>query len=339
VRHLWVLAMASAQSTLKCESMSERKEAVPQGTAPTYSIGEWYGQGFEKLSPIERYSLARSLAKSGGHLKAPCPFLAGADCNKKGGVCSLRNYEESSEAGVAFCSGPLVTTCPRRFQEDGLIFQWVGEVILGTRTPIVLREIPFLEDSGVGSRTGSKKKHRKYVGKIDNVLVNPSRSPLDWCALEQQAVYFSGDAMTLEFQTLSRKNFESLPLPSGRRHPDWRSSGPKRLLPQLQTKVRRIRTWGKKMAVVVDEAFFESLAGMKLEEHVSNAEILWFVVGYEPAPRGWRLVPRRFVSTMLDSSVDALTGGKPLSKEAFELLLQSKLLAEQKRGSTPTKRQ
>jgi len=38
------------------------------------------------------------------------------------------------------------------------------------------------------------------------------------------------------------------------------------------------------MAVVIDEAFFSSLVGLEREKHLSNAEIAWFVVGYEPAP-------------------------------------------------------
>ncbi len=37
------------------------------------------------------------------------------------------------------------------------------------------------------------------------------------------------------------------------------------------------------MAVVIDEAFFGSLVGLEREKHLSNAEIAWFVVGYERA--------------------------------------------------------
>jgi hypothetical protein len=205
-----------------------------------------------------------------------------------------------------------------------LIFRWVGETILQTDSPDVLNQIGFLDrlspepaeaDEGSGD----------FIGRIDNVIVHPSRDPIDWCALELQAVYFSGMAMNREFTLLGEREYETLPFPAAHRRPDWRSSGPKRLLPQLQTKVPTIRTWGKKMAVVVDEAFFESLVGLEREKHLSNAEIAWFVVGYDEVSTGWKLAKRDVVFTKLDSSVKALTGGVPLSKERFEDQLRAKL--------------
>jgi len=142
-----------------------------------------------------------------------------------------------------------------------------------------------------------------------------------------QAVYFSGQSMSNEFKMLAEAESETLPYPAKHRRPDWRSSGPKRLLPQLQTKVPTIRTWGRKMAVVIDQAFFSSLVGLEREKHLSNAEIAWYVVAYEPAPRGWKLVPRESVFTKLDASVKSLTGGVPVSKEKFEEQLRFKLSA------------
>jgi len=131
--------------------------------------------------------------------------------------------------------------------------------------------------------------------------------------------------MRNEFKMLAQGQTDVIPFPAMHRRPDWRSSGPKRLLPQLQTKVPTIRTWGKKMAVVVDEAFFSSLVGLEREKHLSNAEIAWFVVAYEPGPKGWKLVPRELVFSKLDSSVKSLTGGVPLSRERFEEQLRVKL--------------
>jgi hypothetical protein len=79
------------------------------------------------------------------------------------------------------------------------------------------------------------------------------------------------------------------------------------------------------MAVVIDEAFFGSLVGLDEEKHLSNSEIAWFVVGYDPKPDGWKLFPRKVVFTKLDASVKSLTGGVPLSKERFEEQLREKL--------------
>jgi len=292
-----------------------------------FSIGEWYGAGFDSLTPLQRFENAR-IAKIEYETEtlsgAACPFQEDAKCNKKGGVCSLRRYQQIGDGPVSGV-GNVVTTCPQRFLESDTIFRWVGETLLETNAPIVLSEIGFLDRLRPQSEEDSDEDSRDYIGRIDNVLVHPSRKPIDWCALELQAVYFSGKSMANEFKMLSERESEVLLFPAKHRRPDWRSSGPKRLLPQLQTKVPTIRTWGKKLAVVIDEAFFESLVGLERERHLSNSEIAWFVVGYDPKPGGWTLVPREVVFTKLDASVKSLTGGIPLSKEKFEEQLQEKL--------------
>jgi hypothetical protein len=292
-----------------------------------YSIGEWYGVGFGSLPPAERLRRAKIEYETNGILGLACPFQANAKCNKKGGVCSLLQYQQINEGAVSGI-GPVITTCPQRFLEANTIFRWVGETLLQTSDPIVLSEIGFLDRLRTENELDEDEEDsRDFIGRIDNVLVHPSRDPIDWCALELQAVYFSGKSMTNEFNMLSQCESEVLPFPAKNRRPDWRSSGPKRLLPQLQTKVPTIRTWGKKMAVVIDESFFGSLVGLDRdsERHPSNAEIVWFVVGYDPKPFGWTLIPRKVVFTKLDASVKSLTGGTPLSRERFEEQLRFKL--------------
>jgi hypothetical protein len=79
------------------------------------------------------------------------------------------------------------------------------------------------------------------------------------------------------------------------------------------------------MAVVIDEEFFRSLIGLKTVKHVSNAEIIWYIVGFDRKPGGWTLAPRTIVYTKLEDSVDALTGGVPLSQDKFEAQLRDKL--------------
>ena len=79
------------------------------------------------------------------------------------------------------------------------------------------------------------------------------------------------------------------------------------------------------MAVVIDRPFFESLVGLEREKHLSNAEIVWFITDYKETTTGWTMVPGEVIYTSLDTSVKALTGGTPLSREAFEAQLKSKL--------------
>jgi Restriction endonuclease NotI len=90
----------------------------------------------------------------------------------------------------------------------------------------------------------------------------------------------------------------------------------KGLMPQLQTKVSTLRRWGRKMTVVVDRPFFDSLGTMISIAHLSNADIAWFVVDYDPDSGAMSLTERVF--TTLESSVEALTAGVPMSRDAFE---------------------
>jgi hypothetical protein len=167
-----------------------------------YSIGEWYGVGFESLSPPERRRRAKLEIETKALTGTPCPFQINTNCNKKGGVCSIRLYEEVDNEPVRAVGRP-VTTCPLRFLEDRKVFGWIGETILGTKEPIILKEIGFLDrlrpDSSKQDDEGGD-----YIGRIDNVLVHPSKEPLEWCALEFQAAYFPGNATGQEFEMLSK---------------------------------------------------------------------------------------------------------------------------------------
>jgi len=214
------------------------------------------------MSPFEIHSQAKKEIEINGLTGAPCPFQPGPLCNKKGGVCSLRLYQQVDNGPVSG-TGPVITTCPQRFLENHSIFRWVGQTLLQTTDPIVLSQIGFLDrlrTEPSQEDDDENEDSRDFIGRIDNVLLHPSRKPMDWCALEIQAVYFSGKSMSNEFTMLAAKELETLAYPAKHRRPDWRSSGPKRLLPQLQTKVPTIRTWGKKVAVLIDEAFFSLIA-------------------------------------------------------------------------------
>lgn len=212
-----------------------------------YSIGEWYGAGFELLTPAERCTRAKTDCDANAILSTVCPFQKDAKCKKKGGVCSLRQYQQVSGVPMSG-TGPVIATCPQRFLESDTIFRWVGETLLQTSEPVVLSETGFLDPLRPEEKRGDEEDDsRDFIGRIDNVLVHPSRRPMDWHALELQAVYFSGQSMANEFKMPSTVQAEALQFPAKHRRPDWRISGPKRLLPQLQTKVPTIRTWGEKM--------------------------------------------------------------------------------------------
>ena len=214
----------------------------------------------------------------------------------------------------------LRVLCPRRFEEDMTIFQWVGEVVLGTSTPAIATEIGFLK-----AEDGNT-----HVGRIDMVLANQGdggTTALNWCALEIQAVYFSGRSMGEEFRNIRNYEGDQPPFPGHIRRPDYRSSGPKRLMPQLQIKVPTLRRWGKKMVVVVDKHFFESLGHMEEVGDLSSGDIAWFTVDFEEdqASGRFKLVRDSVHVTTLERATEGLTGGSPVTLTEFEEGIRSKL--------------
>lgn len=304
---------------------------------PRFGIGEWFGFNLVKLSPHERQEFALECLKPKKERKPqPCPFMAtktGAVCNKDGGVCSLRLYHHEAHPSNGRATGTPATgeqgefraTCPYRFHEDLEVFKWVGETILGDEAPALIGEVGFLEANSTTDSDGGDD-----VGRIDMVLVSNKTvkdAPMSWCALEIQAVYFSGNAMKGEYKAFSDPEVDWVIFPAGRRRPDYRSSGPKRLMPQLQIKVPTLRRWGKKMAVVVDRAFFDSIGEMDHVEHISNADIAWFIVRFEVDGNGKRtkLVRDEVRYTTLERSVEGLTGGKPVDLDTFENRITHKI--------------
>jgi hypothetical protein len=163
------------------------------------------------------------------------------------------------------------------------------------------------------------------VGRIDNVLIVQGSAPLLWCPVEIQAVYFSGDKMELDFAGIRSRDLPAVPFPAGRRRPDYRSSGPKRLMPQLLVKVPTLRRWGKKIAVVVDEDFFAELGRMEPVADVSNCDVAWFVVAFNESERGFKIERKTVFLTTLESSQSGLVAARPVKKEEFEKRIQAKL--------------
>ncbi len=295
-----------------------------------FGIGEWYGRLFTELTQEER-RLYANLQRSPKKMRSgqPCPFQStptnAVSCNKEGGVCTLRLYSRSKAGGEARVAegddGELRTVCPKRFEQGGSIYSWAGQTLLSCGAPQIVREVGFL--SAVSAKANSTEPATD-VGRIDEVLVVPDSHPLKWCALEIQAVYFQGSAMSCEYDTIRNHRDDTLPFPTGNRRPDYRSSGPKRLMPQLQTRVPSLRRWGKKMAVVVDRPFFSALAPMVEVAHVSNCDIAWFVVRYDEQDTA-RLVPDRVFLTTLEQAVEGITAAMPVSLELFEERIRAKL--------------
>lgn len=274
------------------------------------------------MSPEERRDLAQiQFVPKSERPSLRCPFMStpanDVACSKEGGVCSRRKYERLAETGkvvVPKDQGSLRTMCPKRFEEGREIFRWIGEVVLNEPGARPIGQVNFLRRPGDDSG-------RENVGRIDNVLVVPGSEPLQWCAVEIQAVYFSGKAMKLDFQQFLQAE-HGLPFPAVVRRPDYRSSGPKRLMPQLQIKVPTLSTWGRKMAVVVDAQFFKAMGKIKTVDEITNCHVAWFVVDYD---EDLKLVWDSVHLTTLQESVQGLVAGLPVSLPQFEERILAKL--------------
>ena len=286
-----------------------------------FGIGEWYGLSFVHLTAARRRFFASLTSQE--QKQQPCiPRLAenpNQKCTKKEGVCSIRRYKLSDQkiSISPGSDGALRTTCPYRFMEGMTVFQWVGEIILENPNPRIVKEIGFLERVNAPG---------KDVGRIDMILVHPNLKPFLWCALEMQAVYFSGKKMRHEFTSIiAQQNNLEIPFPVINRRPDYRSSGHKRLMPQLQTKVPTLRRWGKKLAIIVDRNFFDAMGDMGDVRDLTSCDIVWFVVRYNESEGEAKLEPDFFRLTTLERTVEGLTGGTPIPLGEFEKKIRQKL--------------
>lgn len=309
---------------------------------PRYGIAEWFGKDITRLTPEERQQFGQLAARQDedGDLSAapPCPFLAtlipAARCNKASGVCTIRRYAPGAGAsGVPVEGDKMVSVCPSRFLqhvgEGQSLFSWIAEKMLDIQHPTVVKETPFLRKVTDAPRTGDAAEAEdeddgKKAGRIDWIVVNPATlatGELEWCAVETQALYFSGDKMRPEFNAYAAAPSPVL-FPVGKRRPDYRSSGPKRLSPQLDVKVPVLRNWGKKVVVVIDRFFFDNMNSLtdayararNDQERRDNSDVVWFVVDFDSE---MRLRPSTVVFTTLESSRRALNATEPLSKADF----------------------
>lgn len=334
-----------------------------------YGIAEWYGKDVMTMTGEERRKAA-GVATGEIKEKLLCPFMAtmspGATCNKKGGVCTIRRYERSPQGQVFPSLGAsIATTCPARFLGKDAAgrpaLEWVAEKMLDNKNATIVKETPFLrqllssaaklkqrnpavqldleilQDGPEYYGAAALPEEGKKAGRIDWLLMDPlTENDADpkWCALETQAVYFSGDKMGPEFAAYSYAP-ESILFPIGFRRPDYRSSGPKRLAPQLSVKVPVLRGWGKKVAVLVDKYFFDSMCdlpeafthGRTDKEKRDNCEVAWFVVDYD---NQMRLTLSEYRFSTLVGSVEALNATSPMSKETFNESLR-KLAADKRK--------
>lgn len=267
---------------------------------PNFGMAEKYGYPVTDITP----------ATQSHRSTMNCPFSA-RSCIKKrgGGVCSITD-------GASY---PIV--CPERFKQNSVMYETIAKIAFGNPANyVVLSEIPFLRSHQDGNRS---------AGNIDNILVHLDQHGdiIDWCALEVQAVYFSGSEMGPEVKYFEKN--ATVPEPASRR-PDFRSSGPKRLLPQLEIKVPTLRRWGKKMFVAIDKPFIDWLPSINHVGDISNADIGWLSFKLDTDSSPYQLQHDKTVLATLEASRMGLVAGDSPPKSAFEADIREAVNSENK---------
>lgn len=116
-----------------------------------------------------------------------------------------------------------------------------------------------------------------------------------------------------------------IPFPDRRRGPDWRSSGVKRLMPQLQIKVPEIVRWGKRLVVVTDRAWYQNNVGAaQTVSDISNCDVVWLIVNYAEQREAIKLQIHETRFLKLSDTVMALTGGRPTTQAEFEAKIRQR---------------
>ena len=219
-----------------------------------------------------------------------CPFRD-APCTKSSktnplGVCSLSDGEVAT------------ALCPVRFREKDRIFVDAARIAFGEHVRFApVPELKILRD-----------RSNKRIGKIDYLLakLDHAEEPVDFAALEVQAVYFSGGSIRTALERYLRDGKLD---ESDCRRPDYRSCAQKRLMPQLSLKVPVFRRWGKRFFVAVDSLFFDALPRFNRVKP-ANTEITWLVYRIAKRATSYQLAAPEICCSVWDDVLGALREGE-----------------------------
>ena len=108
--------------------------------------------------------------------------------------------------------------------------------------------------------------------------------------------------------------------------PDYLSSSRKRLAPQLLFKGGVLHAWEKRIAVVLDKSFFDTLPSLE-EVGSEKADIGWFVyrLTHDTTQNVYGLERYRSVYTRFNESLEKITRAEPGDMADFVKHLQEKV--------------
>jgi len=222
-----------------------------------------------------------------------CPFhnSSGINCTKSSatdpiGVCSI------------FEGNKIVATCPVRFREDFQIVSDAADFFFPGSRYVALTEARLKDMYG------------KSAGNIDIVITSIDKNGeiIDFGAVEVQAVYITGNVRNVfeKYMENPKGNYKMEWPAKNYPSPDYLSSSRKRLAPQLIYKGSILHKWGRKMAVVVDEKFFDQLPELE-EVDQEFADIAWMIYGFQRNKGRYGLKRKKIKYTLFEDALSTIT--------------------------------
>ncbi len=252
-----------------------------------------------------------------------CPF------NNRVPNCTKDKAKDPLGVCSVFDGDKTAITCPVRFRESWLIADAAAKFFFPPGANWTsLTEVRLPDKNG------------KSAGNIDVVLVSYDAMGhiTDFGAVEVQAVYISGNVRNaFNFYTQDpAKNFSLTWEGDNYPRPDYLSSSRKRLAPQLIYKGGILNQWGKKMAVVVDQSFFQTLPVLP-ETSQAQSIVAWLVYDLlkSPANNRYALNLIKSVYTDFNTALEKITTADAGPVEVFMELLQEKLDEKFETGYSP----
>jgi len=243
-----------------------------------------------------------------------CPF------NNKVPSCTKDKAKNPLGVCSIFDDGNPVITCPVRFRQSWVIAEKAARFCFEKSASWTsIAEVRLTDKNG------------KSAGNIDLVLVayDDRGHVTDFCSLEIQAVYISGNIRSPFDYYMGSPNTRKGMIWKRKPNypkPDFLSSSRKRLIPQVLYKGGILKAWGKKQTVALQKSFFETLPEIP-QVNAEQADIAWFLYDLKKDSKAnlFNLVEEEVVYTKFGPALDTIITPKPGRVEEFIQILQSKL--------------
>ena len=166
------------------------------------------------------------------------------------------------------------------------------------------------------------------AGNIDMVLVahDEQHRLLDFGAVEVQSVYITGNVrQPFDYYMADPIGRHAMQW-QGQVRPDFLSSSRKRLAPQLLYKGNIINGWGKKLAVVLDRSFFQTLPTLS-EVDADTSDMAWLIydLEFDANQNQYHLRRYKTVYTMFAAALTRISQSAAGPVEQFVARLQARL--------------